>query len=100
MTFACFFLAEYSNMILMSILTVILFFGGWNIPFLVTENFFLPVFFICFKTCVFIFIFVWVRAAFPRLRYDQLMFLGWKIFLPLSLSLFFVFFAILYITLN
>jgi NADH-quinone oxidoreductase subunit H len=87
MTFALFFLGEYSNIILMSSLTSILFFGGWLAPF----NFFLfniiPGFFwFSLKTFFFIFVFIWVRASFPRYRYDQLMRLGWKIFLPLSLG--------------
>ena len=77
MTFALFFLGEYSNIILMSSLTSILFFGGWLAPF----NFFLfniiPGFFwFSLKTFFFIFVFIWVRASFPRYRYDQLMRLG------------------------
>ena len=85
MTFALFFLGEYSNIILMSSLTTVLFFGGWLAPF--NLNFFFPGFFwFGLKTLFFIFTFIWVRASFPRYRYDQLMRLGWKIFLPLSLA--------------
>ena len=87
MTFALFFLGEYSNIILMSFFTVILFFGGWLPPF----DFFLfsifpNIFWFSLKILLFLFIFIWVRASLPRYRYDQLMRLGWKIFLPLSLG--------------
>lgn len=77
MSFALFFIGEYGALLLMSTLIVILFFGGW-----------LPLNYILLgiKICLIIFIFVWVRAAFPRYRYDQLMRLGWKVFLPLSLG--------------
>jgi len=92
MTFALFFLGEYANMILMSALTVILFFGGW-LPVIRFEicwnNFDLCIdssFWFAFKVSVIMFVFVWVRATVPRLRYDQLMYLGWKILLPLSLG--------------
>lgn len=86
MTFALFFLGEYMNMILMSAMTSILFLGGW-LPILFLS--WLPVpqpiwFFI--KICFVLFCFLWVRATFPRFRYDQLMRLGWKVFLPLSLA--------------
>jgi len=89
MGFALFFLAEYSNIILISSITTILFLGGWNpffdfIPFTwvpETINFAL-------KTMFFIVLFVLVRGTLPRYRYDQLMRLGWKIFLPLGLALF------------
>ncbi|MCY4231244.1 MAG: NADH-quinone oxidoreductase subunit NuoH, partial [Alphaproteobacteria bacterium] len=86
MTFALFFLGEYSNMILMSAMTVILFLGGWlsSIPYdpftgIPGSGGF------ALKTGRVLFIFLWVRATFPRYRYDQLMRLGWKVFLPLSL---------------
>jgi NADH-quinone oxidoreductase subunit H len=87
MGFALFFLGEYANMILMSGLCVILFLGGWLPPF----DFFLfhwipGGFWFGLKICFFLFCFIWVRAAFPRYRYDQLMRLGWKVFLPLSLA--------------
>lgn len=85
--FALFFLAEYLNMLLMSALITTLFLGGWlPICDIVILNWIPGVFWFSFKLCCLVFLFVWVRAAFPRLRYDQLMFLGWKIFLPLSLG--------------
>jgi len=96
LTFALFFLAEYSYMILMSSLLVILFLGGW-LPLL---NFFLiswlPGWFWFFLKLIFIlFCFIWVRATLPRYRYDQLMSLGWKVMLPLSLGLLFFYLAII-----
>ncbi len=89
MGFALFFLGEYSNMILMSSLFTIYFLGGWLSP----VNFFLVnlvpgCLIFGLKTVFVLFMFVWVRAAFPRFRYDQLMRLGWKIFLPFSLGYF------------
>lgn len=87
MTFALFFLGEYSNIILMSSLTVLLFFGGWNAPFDFILFSWIPgVFWFSLKVFIFLFIFIWVRATLPRYRYDQLMRLGWKIFLPISLG--------------
>ena len=87
MTFGLFFLGEYANMILMSAMTTILFLGGWlsPIPFAPFTWIPGPIWFIA-KICLVLFMFVWVRATFPRFRYDQLMRLGWKIFLPLSLG--------------
>lgn len=89
MTFALFFLGEYMNMILMSAMTVILFFGGWKTPFGLDVLPFVAMIpgFIWFalKISMTLFVFIWVRAALPRYRYDQLMRLGWKIFLPLTL---------------
>lgn len=87
MGFALFFLGEYANMIVMSTLSALFFLGGWLVPF----NFYLflwipGVFWFGLKTVFFLFLFIWVRAAFPRYRYDQLMRLGWKVFLPLSLA--------------
>lgn len=88
MGFALFFLGEYSNMLFMSSLTVILFLGGW-----------LPIFGLSFipgsiwfgiKICFFVVLFIWIRAILPRYRYDQLMNLGWKCFLPLSLGFLFL----------
>jgi NADH-quinone oxidoreductase subunit H len=86
MSFALFFLGEYANMILMSALTTILFLGGWLPPFDVAPFTWLPgpIWFIL-KICFVLFCFIWARAPFPRYRYDQLMRLGWKVFLPLSL---------------
>jgi NADH-quinone oxidoreductase subunit H len=87
MGFALFFLGEYANMILMSSLCVILFFGGWLPPFDFFIFHWIPGgFWFGLKVCFFLFCFIWVRAAFPRYRYDQLMRLGWKVFLPLSLA--------------
>ena len=87
MTFGLFFLGEYANMILMSAMTAILFLGGWlsPIPFPPFTWVPGPIWFIA-KICLVLFMFVWVRATFPRFRYDQLMRLGWKVFLPLSLA--------------
>ena len=83
MAFALFFLGEYANMILMSAMTTILFLGGWLGPFGILPQLG-PIWFIL-KVCFCLFVFLWVRATFPRYRYDQLMRLGWKVFLPLSL---------------
>jgi len=85
MSFALFFLAEYSNIILMSFFICIVFLGGWlPIPFL---YYFLPVsFHFAFKVCVVVVSFIWVRATLPRYRFDQLMILGWKTLLPMSLG--------------
>jgi NADH-quinone oxidoreductase subunit H len=87
MGFALFFLGEYANMLLMSAVTSILFLGGW-LPFLNILPFtFIPSpFWLGFKISIFVILFCWIRAALPRYRYDQLMSLGWKAFLPLSLS--------------
>jgi NADH-quinone oxidoreductase subunit H len=86
MTYALFFLGEYANMFLMSAMTTTLFLGGWlppvdMVPFNWVPG---PIWFIL-KVCLCMFTFVWVRATFPRYRYDQLMRLGWKVFLPISL---------------
>jgi NADH-quinone oxidoreductase subunit H len=86
MTFALFFLGEYANMILMSGMTTILFLGGWLPPFGIAALSFVPgVVWFALKVSAVLFFFVWARATFPRYRYDQLMRLGWKIFLPLTL---------------
>ncbi len=87
MSFGLFFLGEYANMILMSAMTAILFLGGWlsPIPFAPFTWVPGPIWFIV-KICLVLFMFIWVRATFPRFRYDQLMRLGWKVFLPLSLG--------------
>jgi NADH-quinone oxidoreductase subunit H len=87
MTFGLFFLGEYANMILMSAMTAILFLGGWLSPIPFAPFTWLPgpIWFIL-KICLVLFMFIWVRATFPRFRYDQLMRLGWKVFLPLSLG--------------
>ena len=87
MGFALFFLGEYANMILMSGLAAILFLGGWLPPFNHPLIFWIPGgFWLGLKISFFLFLFIWVRAAFPRYRYDQLMRIGWKVFLPLSLG--------------
>ncbi len=85
MGFALFSLGEYANMLLMSSLNVILFFGGW-LPPLEILNFIPGSIWFGLKICFFVILFVWMRAALPRYRYDQLMALGWKVFLPLSLT--------------
>jgi NADH-quinone oxidoreductase subunit H len=82
MGFALFSLGEYSNILFMSAANVIFFFGGWLSPiFFIPHSFWFGI-----KICFFVFLFVWIRAALPRYRYDQLMGIGWKIFLPLSIS--------------
>ncbi len=86
MAFALFFLGEYANMILMSSIATILFLGGWLPPFNLEILEIIPGFiWFALKVCFCLFVFIWVRAAFPRYRYDQLMRLGWKVFLPLTL---------------
>ncbi|ACI98645.1 NADH-quinone oxidoreductase subunit NuoH [Rhodospirillum centenum] len=86
MAFGLFFLGEYANMILMSAMTSVLFLGGWLPPLDVAPLNWVPgpIWFIL-KICFCLFLFVWVRATVPRYRYDQLMRLGWKVFLPFSL---------------
>jgi NADH-quinone oxidoreductase subunit H len=79
MKYALFFMAEYANMITVSAITATLFLGGWSGPFYGWMNFLIKVF-------AFMFFFIWIRATFPRLRYDQLMHLGWKVMLPLALA--------------
>jgi len=84
MSFAIFFLAEYANMILISTLTVIFFFGGWLAPFDFLA--FVPGWiWLAAKTFVVVTMFLWVRSTFPRYRYDQIMRLGWKVFIPVTL---------------
>lgn len=78
MKYALFFMAEYANMITVSAIMVTLFLGGWSGPLFGWMNFLIKVF-------AFMFFFIWIRATFPRLRYDQLMHMGWKIMLPLAL---------------
>ena len=91
MTFAVFFLAEYADMILISMLAAVMFAGGWLSPFqgvLGLEALFSWVpglVWLLMKTCVFLFFYLWFRATFPRYRYDQIMRLGWKIFIPITL---------------
>lgn len=91
MAFAIFFLAEYADMILISILAATLFMGGWLSPFEgipVLESMFAWVpglVWLLLKTSMFLFIYLWIRATFPRYRYDQVMRLGWKVFIPVTL---------------
>ena len=84
MSFAMFFLAEYANMILVSTVTVLLFLGGWLPPFGFLD--FIPGWiWLVLKSFVVVTLFLWVRATFPRYRYDQIMRLGWKVFIPVTL---------------
>jgi NADH-quinone oxidoreductase subunit H len=86
MAFALFFLAEYMNMILVSTLTAVLFFGGWQAPIDSWLFGLLPPFgWLLAKVFVIVSMFLWIRATFPRYRYDQIMRLGWKVFIPLTL---------------
>ncbi len=86
MTFAMFFLGEYANMILMSAMTSLLFLGGWMAPFDIAPFTWIPgPIWFAGKIAFCLFVFLWVRATFPRYRYDQVMRLGWKVFLPISL---------------
>jgi NADH-quinone oxidoreductase subunit H len=86
MAFALFYLGEYANIILVSAMTSVLFLGGWLAPFGVPPFTWVPGWIWFFAKIAFVaFVFLWVRATFPRFRYDQLMRLGWKVFLPFSL---------------
>ncbi len=95
MAFALFFLAEYASMILISVLTTLLFLGGWLSPFESFEGLLaIPVIgsilgsglhWLVFKSLIFLFLYLWFRATFPRYRYDQIMRLGWKILIPVTL---------------
>ena len=90
MKFAMFFMAEYANMITAAALTVTLFFGGWDIPFVDESSLglvggLLSILSFIVKMGFFLFLFIWTRWTFPRFRYDQLMKLGWKVMLPLAL---------------
>ena len=85
--FAAFFLAEYANMILIAVLASIMFLGGWLSPFPASWGLLgAPSFFWLFvKMCFFLYLYLWFRATFPRYRYDQIMRLGWKVFIPLTI---------------
>jgi NADH-quinone oxidoreductase subunit H len=86
MAFAVFFLAEYANMILVATLSALLFLGGWLPLFDVAPFNWIPGFFwLIAKICFVLFLFLWFRATFPRYRYDQIMRLGWKVFIPVTL---------------
>jgi NADH-quinone oxidoreductase subunit H len=101
-TFAVFFLAEYANMILIALLASLMFLGGWLSPFPITNE--LSLFgmkpladgfiWLAIKVFVVLFFFLWIRASFPRYRYDQIMRLGWKIFIPVTL-VFILFLAVI-----
>jgi len=87
MTFALFFLGEYANMILMSAIASVLFLGGWLPPLAIWPFTWVPgPLWLILKICLVLFVFIWARATLPRYRYDQLMRLGWKVLLPLSLA--------------
>ncbi|RMF96770.1 MAG: NADH-quinone oxidoreductase subunit NuoH [Gammaproteobacteria bacterium] len=92
--FAVFFLAEYANMILISALTAVMFLGGWESPFAgldVLGPLAAPgLHWLALKVCLFLFCFLWFRATFPRYRYDQIMRLGWKVFIPVTIVWIFV----------
>jgi NADH-quinone oxidoreductase subunit H len=94
--FAMFFLGEYSNMLIMSATTVLLFFGGWLLPFnslfklFFNSSLLLPEFVFAIKIALVGFYFIWIRATVPRIRYDFLLVLGWKKLMPFMLSFFFV----------
>jgi NADH-quinone oxidoreductase subunit H len=98
MGFALFFLAEYSSMILMSSLTVIIFLGGWLSLSLFSNNFIVAPFIFGLKISFILFFYIWVRASFPRYRVDQLMRLCWKIFLPLALGFVILILSLLFTT--
>lgn len=87
MTFAVFFLAEYANMILISVLTSLMFLGGWLSPFPQSWGLLgaASIFWLLAKVAFLLFCFLWIRATFPRYRYDQIMRLGWKVFLPVCM---------------
>ena len=82
MAFAVFFLAEYANMILVSVLAALMFLGGWLSPTALIPD---GIHWLLIKTAALLFVFLWFRATFPRYRYDQIMRLGWKIFIPITL---------------
>jgi NADH-quinone oxidoreductase subunit H len=86
MTFALFFLAEYMNMILISTLAAVMFFGGWQAPIdSIFFNWIPPFAWLLIKVFFIVSVFLWIRATFPRYRYDQIMRLGWKVFIPLTI---------------
>jgi NADH-quinone oxidoreductase subunit H len=101
-TFAIFFLAEYANMILIAVLVSVMFLGGWLSPLPITNDLFLfgmkpfadGFFWLAAKVFFVLFFFLWIRASFPRYRYDQIMRLGWKVFIPVTL-VYIVFLAII-----
>lgn len=85
-SFMVFFMAEYTNMLLIATLAVVMFLGGWYAPFDIAPFNWIPAFFWLFgKVALLMFVFLWLRATFPRYRYDQIMRLGWKVFIPITL---------------
>jgi NADH-quinone oxidoreductase subunit H len=96
MAFAIFFLAEYANMILMAMIAALFYMGGWlspfeGVPYLENIFAYVPgIFWLLFKTSFFCFLYLWFRATFPRYRYDQIMRLGWKVFIPVTVIWLFV----------
>lgn len=98
MAFSVFFMAEYANMIIIAVLTSVMFFGGWLSPFqgipVIGES---SIFWLLAKTSFFLFMFLWLRATFPRYRYDQIMRLGWKVFIPITI-VWLIFAAVLVVT--
>ena len=87
MAFALFFLAEYANMIFVSMLTTVLFLGGWYAPIDTPWLTWIPgVVWLLLKTAFLLYVFLWIRATFPRYRYDQIMRLGWKVFIPVTIA--------------
>ncbi len=85
MAFAVFFMAEYANIILISALTTLMFLGAWHAPVQTSFTLVPPLFWFLGKTAFVLFFFLWFRATFPRYRYDQIMRLGWKVFIPITL---------------
>ncbi len=91
MRFSLFFLAEYANIIVISAIVALMFFGGWMRPFPNVEALaFLDLIpgwvWFCGKIFFFLYLFVWIRATFPRYRYDQLMAIGWKVLIPIAIG--------------
>ena len=87
MGFALFFLAEYANMIFVSLLTSVLFLGGWYPPLAIAPFTWVPgIVWLLLKTAFLLYVFLWIRATFPRYRYDQIMRLGWKVFIPVTIA--------------
>ncbi len=97
--FANYYMAEYLEVVVISFLTVTIFFGGWNLPFGIDPPHWVDPFVVIVKATFFIFFFIWIRATLPALRYDQLMSFGWKVLLPLA-TLNTLVTAILVVTLN
>ncbi|MFZ5659547.1 MAG: NADH-quinone oxidoreductase subunit NuoH [Pseudomonadota bacterium] len=86
MAFALFFLAEYANMILVSLLAALMFLGGWLPPLNIAPFTWVPgIVWLMLKVAFLLFVFLWLRATFPRYRYDQIMRLGWKVFIPITI---------------